>query len=131
MHTQDAAAGEAISPAVGTYSAVFAAGLLALLPSNLHNLATTSREGEARSAAAAAALSGTGLSELLMMSHHPAITAGVRRRGATWLLAARRLPGMEAVLKGAPRQRGMGGLNWGAWTKLMGATHSCQVLTGL
>lgn len=75
---------ESVSPAVGTYSHRFQTATLALLPSE---------HGSAAATVCAAALSGSGLSELLLMCHHPAITAGVAKKRATWETAARRLQG--------------------------------------
>jgi hypothetical protein len=46
-------------------------------------------------------LAAGGLAELLLMCHHPAITAGVANKHATWDAACKRLRGnVAATLKG-------------------------------
>ncbi|KAF8055816.1 hypothetical protein HT031_006591 [Scenedesmus sp. PABB004] len=94
--------GEAVSDAAGTYSHAFARALLALLP--FTERAAPGYAPAHHTAACAAALEGRGLAELLLMAHHPAITAGVANKHATWAAACRRLLGtVPAALKsGAP-----------------------------
>eukprot|EP00882_Tetradesmus_deserticola_P023753 GHRQ01025864.1.p1 GENE.GHRQ01025864.1~~GHRQ01025864.1.p1 ORF type:complete len:387 (+),score=135.80 GHRQ01025864.1:731-1891(+) len=95
---QDAAAGEAVSLAAGTYSHAFSSAVLALLPHAQQPGAPKDRA--AATALAAAALAGPGLAELLLMAHHPASTAGVACKQKTWQQASRRLLGAaDAALK--------------------------------
>lgn len=99
---QDTAAGEAVSPAVGSYSHTFAAALHALLPP----AAATQPEQQQQnghvssSAQQSEALAGGGLSQLLLIGHHPAITAGVSKKLGAWQAACNRLTGISAELKG-------------------------------
>jgi hypothetical protein len=96
---QDAAAGEAVSLAAGTYSHAFSSAVLALLPHAQQPGAPKDRD--AATALAAAALAGPGLAELLLMAHHPAVTAGVACKQKTWQQASRRLLGAAGTaLKG-------------------------------
>jgi hypothetical protein len=96
---QDAAAGEAVSQAVGTYSHAFSSAVLALLPHAQQPGAP--KDHAAAAALAAAALAGSGLAELLLTAHHPAVTAGVACKQRTWQQASRRLLGAAgAALKG-------------------------------
>ena len=108
---QDTAAGESVSTAVGTYSHAFAAAVLALLP-GCETKQQQQQQQQAGAAAAAeqngshvggqqaAALADGGLAELLLMSHHPAITAGVGKRLAPWQCAGRRVKVLPTQLKG-------------------------------
>lgn len=80
---------------MGTYSHAFATAVLSLLPGQGRQ-----RDAQARDAAAAAALTAAGLAELLLMSHHPAITAGVAKREVAWHLATKRLGCVQAALRG-------------------------------
>jgi hypothetical protein len=107
---QDTAAGEAVSPAVGTYSHAFAGAVLALLPRQQQEEQQEQQPQDAAQqnghhhpsrAAAEAALAGSGLPELLLMSHHPAITAGVAKQLTAWQVAVKRLGGVvPTALKG-------------------------------
>jgi hypothetical protein len=48
------------------------------------------------------ALAGSGLPDLLLMAHHPAITAGVSQRAgrrSTWATACHRVRGVQEALK--------------------------------
>lgn len=110
---QDTAAGEAVSPAVGSYSHTFAAALHALLPPAA--AATTQQEQQpeqqqqqnghvSSSAQQSEALAGGGLSQLLLMGHHPAITVGVSKKLGAWQAACNRLTGIPAELKGGGGQ---------------------------
>lgn len=86
---QDVAAGEAVSKAVGSYSHRFSCATLSLVPP-----ASTA-------VAAGDGVLGQCLPELLLMSHHPAITAGVADKQATWRVAVGRLQGtVAAALEG-------------------------------
>jgi hypothetical protein len=98
-HSQDTAAGETVSTAVGTYAHVFAAAVQALLPAAPQQQQQQQQNGHS-SSAQAQALAGSGLSELLLMCHHPAITVGVAKRLSAWHTACRRVKGIPEVLKG-------------------------------
>jgi hypothetical protein len=88
-----------VSPAAGTYSHAFSSAVLALLPHAQQPGAAKDRD--AATALAAAALAGLGLAELLLMAHHPAVTAGVSCKQKTWQQASKRLLGAAgAALKG-------------------------------
>lgn len=88
---QDSAAGESVSPAVGTYAHTFSTAVMALLPGTPSSQQQQQQNGVVD--AQAAALSGTGLPELLLMSHHPAITAGLPKQLSVWHKACSRLHG--------------------------------------
>ena len=97
---------------MGTYSHAFAAAVLALLPKQQQQQQQQQEQQEQDAtqqnghhhpsrAAAEAALAGSGLPELLLMSHHPAITAGVAKQLTAWQVAVKRLGGVvPAALKG-------------------------------
>jgi hypothetical protein len=101
---QDTAAGEAVSTAVGTYAHAFAAAVQALLPAAPQQEQQPQQQQMQQnghsSSAQAQALAGSGLSELLLMCHHPAITVGVAKRLSTWHTACRRVKGIPEALKG-------------------------------
>lgn len=99
---QDAAGGDSVSSAVGTYAHVFSAAVLALLPQGTKQQHTQQDvpQQNGHADAQAAALTGTGLPELLLMSHHPAITAGVAKPLRVWHTACHRMRAIPAALKG-------------------------------
>lgn len=92
---------------MGTYSHRFSSALLALLPPAPVQGAAQDRAAAATRAAAA--LSGSGLAELLLMAHHPAISAGVAHKQSAWQQACRRLLNQPtAALKGAVQDQQTG-----------------------
>lgn len=91
---------------MGTYAHPFSAAVLALLPNSPHphhkGHAEQQQQQNGVSGPPSEALAGSGLPELLLMSHHPAITAGVSQRPgrrSTWATACHRVRGVQDALK--------------------------------
>lgn len=102
---QDTGAGEAVSTAVGTYAHAFSAAVVALLPQadspeQRQQQQQVVPEQNGHSSPQATALANKGLPELLLMCHHPAITAGVGKRLSTWHTACHRVRDVGPALKG-------------------------------